>query len=417
MVDVGRKFLLRAPIILCLSGLCLLAQQPDSNLVERYSQEGARALAEQRYADAEKAYEKLRQLEPGIAEVHANLGAIYFQEKKFEQAVPALRQALKLKPNLTKADILLAVSLSELGRYADALSGLEKGFRRSTDPATKRMCGLQLERAYTGLRRAREAVDLALELTRLYPDDPEVLYQAGRLCGNYAYLAMQRLLEVAPNSVWRYQASGELFESQGHYDLAIAQYRRVLSLDPNRPGIHYRLGRALLARAGTFEAQSAPAGTLEALKEFQRELELDATNANAAYEAGEICRKLTQFDKAREYFEMALKHYPDFEDAQIGLGRVLIALGKPELALPHLLRAISLNPDNEVSYYQLALVYRASGNAAEQQKALAEFQRLRAQRARLEESLARDVSSPREVTKQELDSEVPPQAGQQASPP
>jgi tetratricopeptide (TPR) repeat protein len=412
MVLPGKRVLLRVAVALCLSSSHLLAQQPAPSLVERYSEEGARALAEQRYPDAEKAYEKLRQLEPQIAEVHANLGLIYFQEKKFEQAVPALRQALKLKPTLSKADTLLGMSLSELGRYSEALPALEKGFRRSTDPDVKRMCGLQLERAYTGLRRDREAAGMALELTRLYPDDPEVLYQTGRLCGNFAYLAMQKLLQVAPNSVWRYQASGELFESQGHYDLAIAQYRRVLVLSPNRPGIHYRLGRALLARRGTREVPSAPARALEALKEFQQELEIDPTNANAAYEAGEICRKLAQLDKAREYFEMALKPYPDFEEAQIGLGRVLIALRKPDLALPHLQKAISLDPENEVAYYQLALVYRASGNTAEQQKAMAEFQRVRAQRARLEESLAADVSSPREVTKQELDSEDAPQAKQ-----
>jgi tetratricopeptide (TPR) repeat protein len=374
-------------------------------LVERYSQEGARALSEQRYADAEKAYEKLRQLEPAVAEVHANLGAIYFQEKKFEQAVLALRQALKLKPSLSRAETLLALSLSELGRYTEALPGLEKGFRRSNDPAIKRMCGLQLERAYTGLRHDSKAVEVALELNRLYPDDPEVLYHTGRLCGNFAYLAMQRLLQAAPNSVWRYQASGELFESQGHYDLAIAQYRRVLELDPQQAGVHFRLGRTLLARSQSTDSAQDRA---EALKEFEQELELDPTNANAAYELGEIYRKSGQRDKAQVFFEMALKYYPDFEEAQVGLSRVLIALGKPDKALPHLQKAISLDPGDEISYYQLALVYRASGKTAEQQQALAEFRRLRAKRARVEESLAADASSPREVTKQELDPGAPP---------
>ncbi len=57
------------------------------------------------------AFEKLRELEPSIAEVHANLGLIYFQEKKFDQAVLALRQALKLKPNLPRTGTLLAISL------------------------------------------------------------------------------------------------------------------------------------------------------------------------------------------------------------------------------------------------------------------------------------------------------------------
>jgi tetratricopeptide (TPR) repeat protein len=384
----------RAFLFLYLSSSYLLAQQSDPTLLQRYFQEGEKALAEKRYAEAERAYEKLRQLDPGTAEVHAKLGVIYFQQGKFTQAAPALRQALKLKPALPNTDILLAMSLSELGRYSEALPGLQKGFQRSSDSALKRLAGLQLQRVYTGLQRDREAVQVALELSRLYPEDPEVLYHSGRLYANFAYLTMRKLSQVAPESVWMRQAAGDTYESQGHHDLAIREYRAVLALDPGRPGIHFRLGRALLAGS-----------QVEALKEFEQELQLDPTHANAAYEAAEIHRKSGQLDKAREFFEVALKHYPDFEEAQVGLGRVLIALGKPELALPHLRKAVSLNPENEVAYYQLSQVHRALGNAVEQQKALAEFQRLRNQQSGqpVKETLLR-----REVTKQELDSDVAP---------
>src|SRR5215467_3263298 len=86
-------------VILYLFSSHLLAQKSDAGTLHRYFQDGERALAEKRYAEAEKSYEKLRQLDPGIAEVHAKLGLIYFQDGKFTQAVPALRQALKLKPN------------------------------------------------------------------------------------------------------------------------------------------------------------------------------------------------------------------------------------------------------------------------------------------------------------------------------
>jgi tetratricopeptide (TPR) repeat protein len=392
----------RVLLLLCLSCSYLLAQQPDRSTLERYYQEGQKALAEHRYDEAERAYEKLRQLDPGIAEVHANLGLIYFQQGKFEQAIPALRQALKLKPNLPKVDTLLAMSLSELGQYSEALPGLEKGFRQSTDPPIRRMCGLELERAYTGLRRDSEAVEIALELNRLYPDDPEILYHTGRLFGNFAFLTMRKLAKVAPTSIWRHLGAAEAYESQGSMDLAISEYRTVLALDPHRLGIHYRLGRVFLSRSEQANSQA------EASKEFEAELQLDPTNANAAYELGEIHRKLGQLDKARALFETAVKYYPDFEEAQVGLGRVLIALRKPDLALPHLQKAISLNPEDDVCYFQLFQVYRTLGNVAQQQKALAEFQRLRSQRERLERTMLKEAVSPREVTKQELDSKDAP---------
>src|SRR5262249_34504787 len=149
--------------------------------IERYSQEGQKALAEGRYSDAESAFEKLRKLEPDVPEIYANLGLIYFQEKKFDQAVPSLRHALKLNPALSRLDSLLAMSLSELGQYREALPGLEKGFHHSADPAVKRMCGLQLERAYTWLHEDAKAVQVALELDNLYPNDPEILYHNARI--------------------------------------------------------------------------------------------------------------------------------------------------------------------------------------------------------------------------------------------
>lgn len=400
MTHSGRKGLGRVLAFLYLAGSYVLAQQSDPNLLQRYFEEGEKALSEHRYDEAERAYEKLRQLDPGTAEVHARLGLIYFQEGKFEQAVATLRQAIILKPNLPKADTLLAMSLSEMGRYSEALPGLEKGFRQSADPPIKRRCGLLLEKAYTGLRRDNEAVAVALELNRLHPDDPEILYQTGRLFGNFAYVTMQKLSEVAPTSPWMRLATGEMHESQAHYDLAISNYRQVLALNPHRPGIHYRLGRVLLARAQT---TSSAEDTAQALREFEQELQLDPTNANAAYELGEIHRKSGERAKAREFFEIALKYYPDFEEARVGLGRVLIALGKPDLALPHLQKAVSLNPEDTVCYFHLSQVYKALGNVQEQQKALAELQRLRSQKEREERSLIKGALSPRDVTKQDLD--------------
>ena len=57
-------------------------------------EQGERALAGGRYAEAQRSYERLRTLEPERAEVHARLGLIYFQQGKFADAVPALRRAL-----------------------------------------------------------------------------------------------------------------------------------------------------------------------------------------------------------------------------------------------------------------------------------------------------------------------------------
>jgi len=396
-------------LILILSSLYLATpsaqtQAPDAGQLDRYAQEAQRALAEQRYDDAARAYEKLRDLSPQTAEVHAQLGLVYFQQHAFARAVPSLRQALKLQPGLPKVDILLALCLSELGQYKEALAGLRKAFKQTADDPLRRLAGLQLTRAYTGLEEDDKAVEVALELGRLYPDDPEVLYHGGRLFGNFAYLQTMKLRKVAPDSVFMHQAAGEANESQGYYDAAIREYREVLALGPGRPGIHFRIGRSLMLRAKQLSDADASSARTEAVKEFEEELRLDPTSADAAYELGEIHRRAGELDRAAELFDLAVKHYPDFEEARIGLARVLITQRKPEQAVSQLQKAISLNRANEVSYYQLAVAYGRLGQAAEQQKALAEFQRLRAQKREREDLMF----APRQVTKQELDASVPP---------
>ena len=375
-------------------------QQEDS--AQRYATEGQAALTRGHYQDAEKAYAKLRELQPAVAEVHANLGLIYFKQGKFEDAVHALRQALKLKPTLTKSDNLLGMSLSELGRYEEALPSLRKCFPRSSEPEIKRLCGLELLRSYTGLKRDKNAVDVAMELDRLYAEDPEILYQTGKIYGNFAFLTMRKLAEVAPNSLWRHLAAGEAQESRGSYDQAIQEYREVLRLEPSRPGMHYRIGRTLLSR---YWQRHLPDDTAEAQKEFERELRLFPSNANAAYELGELHRRARHTDEAEKYFEQALQYYPGFAEAHLGLAAVLLEQKETEQALVHVQKAVAANPENEVGWYRMAQIHKALGNATEQEKAIAEYRRLHEEAARQKgiEPRGSPFSSPSEVTRQTAD--------------
>jgi tetratricopeptide (TPR) repeat protein len=388
---------------LCLTAAPLFAQVSQPGSLERYAGEGQQALAEGRWADAARAYEKLRELSPETAEVHAQLGMIYFQQHDFARAVPTLRRALKLKAGLPNVDMLLALCLSELGQHKEALPGLQKGFGQSGDTALRRLAGLQLQRCYTGLGQDDKAVEVALQLTRLYKDDPEVLYHTGRLFSNYAYLMTMRLAEVAPSSVFMHLAAGEANESLANYDSALDEYRKVLALAPDRPGIHYRMGRVYLARARP--PRSEADAEARAGQEFEQELRTDPTNADAAYELGEILRKAGDLDKARTMFEQALKSDPEFEQGLVGLGRVLVSQGKADLALPPLAKAVSLNPEDDVAYFQLGQAHRALGHREEQEKAQTAFQRLRAQK-REQERL--DLLRKNIVTQQELDPQLAP---------
>lgn len=359
--------------VLCCALASFTFGQSSDEVAAQVAAEGQHAMAQGRMLDAKANFEKLAQMQPSVAEVHATLAAICFKLKEYEEAVSEIEKARKLKPGLPRTDSLLGLSLAELGRFEEALPKLEWGFKQSGDTITRRMCGLQLLRAYSGLGRDADAVAVSLELNKLYPDDPEVLYHTGRIYGNYAYITMERLQNRAPNSIWMLQARGEANESQKSYDAAIDAFNHVLSIEPNRPGIHYRMGRIYLAR---FIENQNPADREAAVREFNAELQVNPRSGNAAYELANLAVQSGDREKAREGFEAIVQRFPDFEEALVGLGGVLLEGQSPQDAVKPLERATKIRPDDEVAWYRLAQAERAAGNREEQQRALAQFRKL-----------------------------------------
>lgn len=339
----------------------------------RLAADGQQALGAGHFGEASSDFEQLAKLHPEVAEVHATLAAIYFKMREYQLSVREVRTAERLKPGLPRLDILLGLSLSELDRYQEALPLLEKGFRQSADSESRRMCGLQILRADTGLGRDADAVETALALNRLYPDDPEVLYNTGRIYGNFAYLVMLKLHDTAPNSVWMLQAQGEANESEKNWDAAIVAFNHVLALDPERPGVHYQLGRVYLRR---FRESGKPEDREAASREFLAELSVNPGNGNAAYELANMQQEAGNLQEAGRQFQDLLKRFPDFEEALVALAGIDIASQKPGDAVPLLQHATQLRPDDEVAWWRLAQAERASGNQQAQERALAMFRKV-----------------------------------------
>ena len=83
-----------------------------------------------------------------------------------------------------------------------------------------------------------------------------------------------------------------------------------------------------------------------------------------------------------------------------------MSMQKPDLALPHLQKAVALNAGNEIEWYRLSQVQGMLGHEAEQKKGFAEFQRLRRLKSSQEEA-GKEIFSPDEVTRQQLDPTAP----------
>jgi len=329
--------------------------------------EAQSALSKGDYGGAITSLERLAKLQPGMAEVHANLAVAYYSVGRYGDAVKQGREALTLKPSLVHAHFFLGASLAEGGQCKDALPYLEKDYTRATEPQLKRVLGTDAVRCNMVLNRPDSAVDFIRLLSRDFSDDPEVLYLSSQLYSELSTRASQRLLITAPGSPQAHQLNAEVLEMQEKPNEAEEEYRKVLALNPRAPGIHYRVGRLLLA------GPRGPTTVDDARREFEGELTIDPSNAAAEYELGEMARQARQWDLAIEHFARAAQLEPEFTESFIGLGKSLVSAGRAQEAVAPLENAVKLEPQNPNAHYQLSFAYRRLGREQQAQAELAAY--------------------------------------------
>jgi tetratricopeptide (TPR) repeat protein len=179
------------------------------------------------------------------------------------------------------------------------------------------------------------------------------------------------LLHGMPDSTQARQIRAEVLESQGRISEAFDEYRAILAKEPELLGIHYHLGRLLLA------GKRDPAIEDAARREFEEELRLNAADAGAEYELGELARQARQWDEAIKHFGRAVQIDPRFYAPLIGLGKSLLSAGRAAEAIGPLEKAASIAPGEAVAHYQLSFAYLRVGREAEAKKEMALFQEIK----------------------------------------
>jgi Flp pilus assembly protein TadD len=350
------------------------------------------ALRKGDYATAVQALEKLTAMAPDVAELQANLGVAYYSAGRPRDAVAPLRKALRLKPSLTSAHYFLGISLAESGDCKAATPFLETDYPRLNDPRLRRVIGLDAAQCATAADEPYRAITYLQWLNRDFPNDPDVLYFMAHVFSDLSTRASQQLLHVAPGSYQAHRMYAEALEVQGKTADAIAEYREVLAMDPRLPGIHYHLGRLLLAGERDSAALDA------AHKQFEEELRINPADADSEYELGEMARQARKWNEAIEHFGRAAKVDPHFPQALIGLGKSLVSAGRAAEAVAPLEKAVQLAPADPVAHYQLSFAYLRVGREEDAKKQLALYREAHARQERVSQAIrlgiVGDISQP-----------------------
>jgi tetratricopeptide (TPR) repeat protein len=131
---------------------------------------------------------------------------------------------------------------------------------------------------------------------------------------------------------------GDIAMEREHYEEALRHFLRVAQLEPNHPGIWFRIGYAYRLLENYVDAESS----------FQRALEMDPQDILAYSELASVYMNTNRLSKAQETLEQGLRVNPDSAQLRALLASILIEKGNRRRAEELLKEAERINPDLEL---------------------------------------------------------------------
>jgi tetratricopeptide (TPR) repeat protein len=284
-------------------------------------------------------------LEKGIAEFHRG-------------AYAAAQATLEQSPDSPQRRAFMALARAAGGDCEAARPDLARQFAETPDSELRRLTGLALSQCDLARGHYDDAFAVVTRLESLYPADADVLYQAARLHMKAWNDTLFQMFQEVPSSYRVNQISAEIFEIQGRYAEAAAEYRKAIEKNSAALDLHFRLGRALLLQS------HSPQNLALARREFEAELSLNPNDAVAEYEIGQILLA-GQDPAAVKHFERAASLDPGFAEALQALAKLRMDAKQYGEAIALLEKVVHLQPGNEAAHYSLMMAYRNAGRAAD----------------------------------------------------
>jgi predicted O-linked N-acetylglucosamine transferase (SPINDLY family) len=272
---------------------------------------------------------------PNIAPYHLNLGRVYHESQRLDEAIACYRRALQLQPDFAEVHFNLGNALAGQGQVAEAAACYRRTVQLKPDFADAHN---NLGHAFLAQNNLDDAADC--------------------FC---------RALQLKPNFADAHYNLGHLLKGRGELDKAIACYRRAVELKPDFIEACHGLGLALASQGRLDEAVAC----------CRRVLELKPGSAEAHSNLGNALKEQGKLDEAVACYRRALELKPDFVEACSNLGLALGNQGKLDEAVACYRRALELQPGCAAAHSSLlcALQCRTGVTLAALAEAHADYDR------------------------------------------
>jgi tetratricopeptide (TPR) repeat protein len=347
----------------------LMAQQAQDvqHRVAALEQQAQEYLQDQKPQLAIPVLREIASLDPKNLNAQGNLGVLLFFQGSYPEAIPHMRAALQMQPDLWRIEALMGIAEKRTGDPKTAQNHLERAFSNLDDKKIQIQAGLELVELYSASAQLDKALSVAAKLEELAPQNPQILlvaYQISRQMMDQSLLTMT--MAASDSAEMHMVMAGELGR-QGDHTNAIAQYREAIRLNPSLPGAHFELAEQL-------RTSSDPALNAQAEDEYKAAIRVNQYDELSWRQLGGILAAKGDYKTAEEDYRKALALQPKDSDARTGLAIVLISLNQTNEAISLLEDAVKDDPTNLVAHYRLSMLYRRAGRTAEAEREMETFQ-------------------------------------------
>jgi tetratricopeptide (TPR) repeat protein len=189
------------------------------------------------YPDADRWLTKMLEWNPNDAEGWYYLGRTKYNENRFDEAVRAFHQSLKLDPKNVKAEDNLGLSYAGLDRTDDAITAYQTAIGWQKDAPTKNpgpfinMASLLLDQ-----NRTAESVMYLKQAIEISPQESKSHELLGKAYSRLDQLAeaqseLEKAVELAPRNPNLPCMLGPLYRKQGLFDKAKLERDRCAALN------------------------------------------------------------------------------------------------------------------------------------------------------------------------------------------
>jgi tetratricopeptide (TPR) repeat protein len=325
-----------------------------------YRMRGIRFELEKSWKEAIEQYETAAKLDPKAHGIQASMGRIWEKElKDTRRALAAYQAELKVNPYSREANQFFAARYRALkqptrARRYERIVKVCYNDASATCPMPKPSGDAGLGRSLVEGSRPEEALPHLLSWRSNEPQNPDAYYYLGEAFTDLKVRTIQRLRDANPNSYRLHQILAEGYASYHQKSQAVAEYRKVLELQPDTPGVRYELAR-LLSDTDTSEATAL----------LEKELTMDPGHYMARALLGRIYVVLRQPERGVPLLEEAMSVKPDIVDAQKALGQGYSMRREFRRALPLLQAVAEARPLDEHIHFLLSQAYRGVGQPEE----------------------------------------------------